>query len=281
MAPPNVPYLCGGILFDLLLQARKHRQNAREKYDSGSDGLSDPEVMMQFVSIVTGEEPVSPIGNYKKCTSQYKSCQLNSNTYIPFTETSTVAAFDSAIKSKNSDVLKRMSEFVDRFISREKAEWLVKALIEVILNDSDVTESDKFAINRAQMAAPSELRNLTRIELQPFLLSVLHYVIVHRPDNEKGQATFDTWFSRTSDRAEWKFNSSIGQAIAQRITVDYIAISEETPPDDAAETPETGPCSDTKASTEPSKSQVVNNLTIVNQHGKNNTHIDYVETLNL
>ena len=125
MTPASVPYLCGGIFFDLLLQARKPRQKARNKLQGGSDGLSDPEVMKAFIYIVTGDEIFSAGDTFGKCTSQYKSCQISNNTYIPFAEPSTVSAFDMAIKSKNSDLLKRMSEFIDTFINLEKAEWLI------------------------------------------------------------------------------------------------------------------------------------------------------------
>ena len=45
----------------------------------------------------------------------------------------------------------------------------------------------------------AELCDVISVELQPFLLSVLHYIILYRPDNEKGKATFESWFSRTSE----------------------------------------------------------------------------------
>lgn len=278
MASSNIPYLCGGILFDFLLEARKSRHNARDKYNSGSDGLSDPEVMKKFVYIVTGEDTGITGKTLKKATTQYKSCQISNSTYIPFKETSTVSAFDSAVKNKKPDLLNRMSEFIDRFINLNKAEWLVKALIEVIVNDAEIAQTDKFAVTIAQYANPSELKDVTRIELQPFLLSVLHYVILHRQDNEKGRATFEALFSRHSDKAGWEFNSNIGEAITQPIKVDYIHILGETDAEGEAETAEAEVCSEDKDS---SKTQIINNNTIVNQYGENNIHIDHIETFKL
>ena len=52
MTPTKVPYLCGGILFSLILQARKTRIKARDKFNSGSDGLKDTDVMMGLVKVV-------------------------------------------------------------------------------------------------------------------------------------------------------------------------------------------------------------------------------------
>lgn len=76
MTSPNIPYLCGGIIFDLLLEARKPRQKVRDKYKGGSDGLSDPDVMEKFIYIITGENTDISGGTLKKCTSEYKSCQI-------------------------------------------------------------------------------------------------------------------------------------------------------------------------------------------------------------
>lgn len=236
MTSPNIPYLCGGIIFDLLLEARKPRQKVRDKYKGGSDGLSDPDVMEKFIYIITGENTDISGGTLKKCTSEYKSCQISDNTYIPFNEISTITPFDKAVKNKNPDLLKRMSEFINRFINLNKAEWLVKALIEVIVNDAEIAPTDEFTISRVNRANPSELKNITKIELQPFLLSVLHYIILNRQDNKKGRATFEAWFSRSTERAKWKFNSDVGQTITQSIKVDYIDISEETFAEKEAET---------------------------------------------
>ena len=50
-----MPYLCGGILFSLILQARKTRTKTRDKLKGGSDGLKDTDVMMGLVEVVTGD----------------------------------------------------------------------------------------------------------------------------------------------------------------------------------------------------------------------------------
>lgn len=74
MTPNPVPHLCGGILFDLLLEARKPRQKARNKLNGGSDGLTIPGVYAGLVYIVTGEDYSSIAGTtLNKCATNYKN----------------------------------------------------------------------------------------------------------------------------------------------------------------------------------------------------------------
>lgn len=69
MTQKKIPYLCGGILFSLILQARKTRTKARDKFNSGSDGLNDTDVMMGLVEVVTGDSFATIQGKtFGKCT---------------------------------------------------------------------------------------------------------------------------------------------------------------------------------------------------------------------
>ena len=125
----NVPYLCGGIFFGLILQARKSRVKARDKQKGGSDGLSDADVMKGLVYVVTGESINASGKTLAKATSQYKSCLISDNTYIPFKDTATIQLFDDEVKNKKTDIVSRMSEFTTVFINEKKREWLVKAIL--------------------------------------------------------------------------------------------------------------------------------------------------------
>lgn len=147
MTLTKVPYLCGGILFSLILQARKTRIKARDKFNSGSDGLKDTDVMMGLVKVVTGDSFESAQGGtFGKCTTQFKTCQDYGSTYIPFTVPSVISSYTSSIKQKDPDLLNRMSEFINRFINEMRSEWLVKSLIEVIQNDAEIDKNTLFDI---------------------------------------------------------------------------------------------------------------------------------------
>lgn len=240
MAPTKVPYLCGGILFSLILQARKTRIKARDKFNSGSDGLKDTDVMMELVKVVTGDSFESAQGGtFGKCTTQFKTCQDYGSTYIPFTDPSVISSYTSSIKQKDPDLLNRMSEFINRFINEMRSEWLVKSLIEVIQNDAEIDKNTLFDIALNKSVTKENLNNITDVELPVFLLSVLHFVITQRPDNTKGRATFEKWHTQSGKKSPWKFVSSVGttneRSFVVKTTIEGANTSNTSPTDDVVE----------------------------------------------
>lgn len=220
MTTKNVPYLCGGILFSLILQARKTRTKARDRFNSGSDGLKDTDVMMGLVEVVTGDNSVSCHGNtFGKATSQFKTCKTYGTTYIPFTEPSVISSFNYSLKQKDSDLLNRMSEFINKFINEMRYEWLVKSLVEVIQNDVGIDKHTSFYISLEETAIKDNLNSITKFELPVFLLSVLSFIINERPDNTLGRQTFEKWHTQSGKKSQWRFTSSIGTTNEKRIVV--------------------------------------------------------------
>lgn len=220
MTPTKVPYLCGGILFSLILQARKARTKARNKFNSGSDGLKDTDVMMGLIEVITGDVFSGSHGNtFGKCTTQFKTCLDYGTTYIPFTDSAVISSFNSSVKQKDPDLLKRMSEFIDRFINEVRAEWLVKALFEVIQNDAEIPQDTVFAISTQQTVLWSELEHVNEVELPIFLLSVIEFILNERKDNTKGRPTFETWHTQSGPKSPWRYNATVGNSITGNITV--------------------------------------------------------------
>ena len=240
MTPTKVPYLCGGILFSLILQARKTRIKARDKFNSGSDGLRDTDVMMGLVKVVTGDSFESAQGGtFGKCTTQFKTCQDYGTTYIPFTDPSVISSYTSSIKQKDPDLLNRMSEFINRFINEMRSEWLVKSLIEVIQNDAEIDKNTLFDIALNKSVTKENLNSITDVELPVFLLSVLHFVITQRSDNTKGRATFEKWHTQSGKKSPWKFVSSVGttneRSFVIKTTIEDANTSDTSPTDDVVE----------------------------------------------
>lgn len=240
MTPTKVPYLCGGILFSLILQARKTRIKARDKFNSGSDGLKDTDVMMGLVKVVTGDSFESAQGGtFGKCTTQFKTCQDYGTTYIPFTDPSVISSYTSSIKQKDPDLLNRMSEFINRFINEMRSEWLVKSLIEVIQNDAEIDKNTLFDIALNKSVTKENLNSITDVELPVFLLSILHFVITQRSDNTKGRATFEKWHTQSEKKSPWKFVSSVGttneRSFVIKTTIEDANNSDTSPTDDVVE----------------------------------------------
>lgn len=213
MAPKNVPHLCGGILFGLLLETRKPRRKARNKLNGGSDGLTAPNVYAGLIHLVTGDDVSNYAGTtLEKCASNYKKCLSSTGIYVPFTDSATRSAFDAAYKRKDPDLLKRTSGFIDKFLNNSKCEWLTRALIETMQSESHLQDV-KIAVTYYTDLKVRDLHTAKEIIFLPFLLSVLHLVVVNRPDCESGRSTFEEWYSQSSPKSEWKFKSKIGEEI--------------------------------------------------------------------
>lgn len=220
MTPKKVPYLCGGILFSLILLARKTRTKARDKYNGGSDGLKETDIMMGLVEVVTGDSfAVSQGKTFGKCTTQFKTCLDYGSTYIPFTDTAVISSFNSSVKQKDPDLLKRMSEFVEKYINEVRSEWLVKALFEVIQNDVEMPQDTLFAVSTEQTVLWNELENVIEVDLSIFLLSVIGFILNNRKDNTKGRPTFEAWHTQSGPKSPWRYKANVGNSITKGITV--------------------------------------------------------------
>lgn len=227
MAPTKIPHLCGGILFDLLLEARKPRHKARNKLSGGTDGLTAADVYSGLIEVVTGEKMNYAGKAFNKCVSNYKNCSSSKGVYVPFTEPTTQSAFVSQYKRKDPDLLERMSGFIDTYLNENKCEWLVRALIETMQQEQLDIE---IAINYTDSLKVCNLHTAKSIDLVPFLLSVLNYVMINFPDCESGRSTFEAWYTQSSPKAEWKFKSNIGEGInPMKVSFDPVAHEQSVP----------------------------------------------------
>ena len=236
MPAEKIPHLCGGILFGLLLGARRTRRKARNKLDGGTDHLSAVDVYAGLIKVVTGDDVPTAGKTISKACTLYKTCQTGSGVYVPFTERATIAAFDAAVRTKNPDLPIRMSEFINSYLNLEKCEWLVRALIETIYLDEDIQENEKFLIDYDTIVCADDLFFVSNVVLEPFLISVLHYVLLNCPDAESGRATFENWYSQSSKKAEWKFKSDIGSKVSSlRVYSTLPVTNEKTPAEETQE----------------------------------------------
>ena len=121
--------------------------------------------------------------------------------YVPFTEPTTQSAFVSQYKRKDPDLLERMSGFIDTYLNENKCEWLVRALIETMQQEQLNID---IAINYTDSLKVCDLHTAKSIDLVPFLLSVLNYVMANYPDCESGRPTFEAWYTQSSPKAEWR-----------------------------------------------------------------------------
>lgn len=213
MEQTKVPHLCGGTFFALVLQAKKAGGSAREKLNSVSKQLSATDVYAGLTKVLTHDNISTKGGTLTKCASLYKTCKAVSGGYVPFTDTATVSSFDSSVKAKNPAIYERMTEFINTYLNQDKCEWLVRALIDTIQQDTSIPETALFSVDYNQTTVKKDLDKIEGVVLQAFLVSVLHYVVMNAPDSESGRPTFETWFRQSSKKAEWKYCGTIGNSI--------------------------------------------------------------------
>jgi len=231
MENKKIPYLCGGTLFFLLVQAKKPRVRAREREKGISDNLSDPAMMGGLIQAVTGDASYAYKDSLKKNTSQFRECRINGSVYIPFNDPITVNGYDEAVKKSYDDVLLRMRDFANQFLDHSKSTWLVCALIDVIDNDKDIKAEDLFCVQRdASFISKSALLGLNRFEVEPFLIGVIHYILKNRSDNISGQDTLEEWGTKASEHSERKLNPNFSLGSHRKVEVEWFIPAEvETP----------------------------------------------------
>jgi len=170
-----------------------------------------------------------------------------------------------------------MSDLVLRFIDEEKADWLVKALLDVIENDKQ-TNGKTFNIENRPIEK-TELLSINSVNLAAFVLGIWHYIVTNVSDNTVGDATFKKWHVKKGEaNSEWIFRSDIGNSVKRKLTVLSFAdfsfqtnlnepsnfVEEET---DSQEEPFAQEKTADNASAV--TNQVVINGNVYNQHGDN------------
>ena len=211
----KIPYLCGGTFFFLLVQAKKGKTNARERVKGIKNGLKDSEMMENLVQAFTDDRIPSWGNSIKKDTSDFRECRIDGSACIPFNNPSKVANYDSEIKENYKAALSRMLSFTDRFLSNAMANWLGRALLDVVIKDQGITSDTQFYVNSdGNCLSKSDLCIANSIEFQPFLIGILHYILMNRTDNKSGQPTLEAWGTKTY-RTERKPNRdfSLGSSI--------------------------------------------------------------------
>lgn len=217
--------LCGGTFFVLLLHARKQRTATRKNITRKPDGLSDSDLFEALIRVAFPSY-VSPAGrSIKTYTSNYKSCKLSANEYLPFNNSELVNNFDQEVKNDYICVLKRMCEFTSSFIDEKNmGNWLVRAILETISCDNSITNELFYIDGGDQTIDKNHLLALQEVSLQPFLLGIWHFILTQRKDNKIGADTFEKWHSPASaTRGKRDFSSDIGKSWNNDVCVNLVS----------------------------------------------------------
>lgn len=282
------PRLCGGTFFTLVLQALRQRMNAREHYDGDSDGLSDPEVLVGLIKVINPAYNDPGKEKLKTIVNNYKRCETSTSIYFPFGNDQVISAFDETVRNKYQSALKGMIGFVDDFLdvseTVHKDVNLVRALIDLVLQDQTIKVGDEFFIGQnGEKKKKAALGNLKEVCLPSFLLGVWHYVVVNRRDNAVGRKTYDMWCP-SNDRAPRKYTAHMGEGILKGLTT-YTVDTKETMTAEIDDEPIEDGASDAAGQdgTPVSQQMVNNNPTFfnINISGGNNNFFHHVDKLTI
>lgn len=229
MSEQKSTFLCGGVLFFMLMKATYPDGSARDHRDGIKNEHKAPDVMSDLVYTFTGSQSYGS----GKDTSNYRECKIEGTVNVPFNDESIISAYESTVTNRYAEALGRMREFCLWHINPAMKEWLVRSLLEVIEFDKDINDSDCFyVINDGSCMDKSAMKKTSAYELEPFLVGVLYFILKHRRDkNSLGKETLD-YYGTQKPYKERIHKGNAGKRIARKLDVTLY----EPPIEDAEET---------------------------------------------
>lgn len=218
--PVRVPYLSGGILFNLLVEATKIKKSARSRMSGYKDECSDSNLMKSLLKVITGEDVSQYDESVKTSTSNYKRCLAHKSSYTPQGDEVSIKTFHSSVMSNDLHIYQQMKTLTNDFLAERKMQWLVKAILETIIKDVSIGSDEEFSINCQTKLKKEQLQTVTHINLEFFLVSVWDYILRNKTNNRLGRSTFEAWYKQSGINSKWKLiNEDIGTTITQNIEI--------------------------------------------------------------
>lgn len=227
MKTETVPYLSGGIFFTLLTEAEGRRPTRREIKNGAKSGITYKNMLEGLIQLFKPSFTQPDFGRtFEGETSEYRSCKESHTENLPFDEEVEITAFDDRVKTDYETVLKDMNDYITSFLdskSEVRMHWLMKALFTIIENDADMTDDTLFYTSESPITK-KELLSLDHYCLSNLLLALWHFIVLNRPDNKLGRATFESINTRTSTmNAKWKFKKEFGTNYYRRFDFNVLA----------------------------------------------------------
>lgn len=285
MKKTTIPFLCGGTFFVQILRARRLRKSPAELAKGQKESLSEPELFRRLISIYQLND-FNPAGSSLKTNaSHFKQCQDNLILFIELNDYDKRRNFKEDIQKEDSKAFSAMVQFVRDFIDESAYEQLVRNLLGLIQEDSSIPANEKFFI-WPEWVEKQSLITRTEINLPDFLLGIWYYIATKRSaKNITGADTYRSWYPV----GKKQYMGNVGYCINQQLQVTCnesarhstsASVLDGENNQSSEKKQKTSNSSDTEEKTY-SKTQIIQNATIVNQHGETNIHINHVDTLNL
>lgn len=285
MENTSIPFLCGGTFFTQVYRSRKGKKTANEHAKGQKESLSEPELFRRLISIYQLTDFRPEINTLKSYTTFFKRCQQNQDNFIGLDDYDKRRNFGEDIQKENSKAFSAMVQFIRDYIDESLYKQLARNLLGLIQEDSSIPTNEKFFI-WPKWVEKQSLITRTEINLPDLLLGIWYYIATNRSnENIKGADTYHSWFPVKYDKYEGCVGADIKQELqvtcgntSRQSSTASVPDGENNPGSEKAH--EAGDSSDTEEKS-CSKTQIIQNATIINQYGETNVHINHVDTLNL
>ena len=239
----KVPYLCGGVLFFLLAQAKAKKGTARDHKAGIKEDHRDPLMMADLVRAFTG----AYITESKKDTSLYRECQSEGSINLPYNDVATAEAYMDLVRRDYDSAIRRICAFSRAHINPAMHTWLVKAWLETIDLDEGISDDEPFYVKAdGTSMTKAELRGEGKYLFEPFLLGVLLFILAKRRErNYLGFGTLEAWGTK-AEKHERRYTGHVGESITRDIQADSYTPSAKkaTPPPEKEDEQDIEPAAD-------------------------------------
>lgn len=208
MTNKRYPYLCGGVLFTLMTQARKPSISSKDKLNGLSSRNSAPKMMADYIIALRADDTYKNISPTSKVVSRYTNCLENTTKGLPFAESIFISCYDDLVRSQYGKAMKKMSEFVLLHLDPNYFKRLVEAILYIIEKDSEIKDADQFFISPdGDPKTKAEIMHMDQFCLPAVLVGVMHYILMNRGNNNKGgKKTLEQWGTKDVDYVQRKYD---------------------------------------------------------------------------
>lgn len=287
MKTKPVPYLCGGIFFVLLTEAKAKSASKRLLRKGNKDRVSNRNMLEALIQMFVPSFTQPSAGRtFEGDTTDYRACKVSTGINLPFDDEVEIDAFDTRVKTRYRSAMRQMDEFVDDYLrtdSDERMQWLLQAVLTLIDKDKLITPETLFYYSE-QPVTKSDLLSLDHYCLSALLLGVWHFIVTSRTDNETGRPTFERLHTRADEmNAKWRFTSKIGKTYPKEIGYDLFGTVGEEIVEEAEEEIKKDPAEETESEvidSDVTEQTLNNNGRIYQQRAQTIYNIEHIDVFN-
>jgi hypothetical protein len=222
MADDFIPRLRGNTFFLFLLRAARDDLGVAPSWGSSSQGLTQTQLFANLMRTVDETYSINNEDTLRQYISRYlKGDRTNSKTYYPFKESGFRSGADYRIKNDYDNALSEMDTLCRTYLKFDNdpaLHLLVGGLVSLILKDNSIPASATFYTG-LKTVTRAELQNEEDFVLQPFLLSVWHFIVMHFPEAKDGAETYMRWTADAGGGNPRTITTSWGTKRAEMIHV--------------------------------------------------------------